>query len=174
MNRMRIFIAKRPGTLRVALMLAFMVAVGYQRGFCCRDGNQPAVGRSADNACDITDRAGGIRHFGHRNRGARSHACVSWRGDGRDDAASPSGWHRGLLGRFCGSGHDFVHRPERGDCHAPTGTCDCSGVDNNRRFTGGSLNTQASSLPFGVSHGRTRADDHADIVEQAATASRWR
>ena len=28
MNRMRIFIAKRPGTLRVALMLAFMVAVG--------------------------------------------------------------------------------------------------------------------------------------------------
>ena len=38
MNRMRIFIAKRPGTLRVALMLAFMVAVGSSGAFAAETG----------------------------------------------------------------------------------------------------------------------------------------
>jgi type IV secretion system protein TrbC len=38
MNRMRIFIAKRPGTLRVALLLAFMVAVGCSGAFAAETG----------------------------------------------------------------------------------------------------------------------------------------
>ena len=38
MNRMRIFFAKRPGTLRVALMLAFMVAVGSSGAFAAETG----------------------------------------------------------------------------------------------------------------------------------------
>ena len=38
MNRMHIFIAKRPGSLRVALMLAFMVAVGFSGAFAAETG----------------------------------------------------------------------------------------------------------------------------------------
>jgi len=38
MNCMRIFIAKRPGTLRVALLLAFMVAVGSSGAFAAETG----------------------------------------------------------------------------------------------------------------------------------------
>jgi type IV secretion system protein TrbC len=38
MNRMHVFIAKRPGTLRVALMLAFMVAVGFSGAFAAETG----------------------------------------------------------------------------------------------------------------------------------------
>ena len=38
MNRMHIFIAKRPGTLRVTLMIAFMLAVGFSGGFAAETG----------------------------------------------------------------------------------------------------------------------------------------
>ena len=38
MNRMRILITKRPGTLRVALMLAFMVSVGSSGAFAAETG----------------------------------------------------------------------------------------------------------------------------------------
>jgi len=71
-----------------------------------------------------------------------------------------------LLGSLCGSGDDVVHRPERGDCHTPTGPCPCSWVISNQRIQPGELNTQASSLPFGESYGRSRTDDHATSLSR--------
>ena len=38
MNRVRIFFAKRPGTLRVALMVAFMAAAGSRGAFAAETG----------------------------------------------------------------------------------------------------------------------------------------
>ena len=38
MNRVRIFFAKRPGTLRVALMVAFMAAAGFSGAFAAETG----------------------------------------------------------------------------------------------------------------------------------------
>ena len=89
---MRIFIAKRPGTLRVAPGASVHGGSWYQWGFCCRDGesNLPWEGPLTTL---VTSLAGPVWAYAISVIAIvalRSHACVPWRGDGRDDAASPS------------------------------------------------------------------------------------
>ena len=150
MNRVRIFFAKRPGTLRVALMVAFMAAAGSTGAFAAETGtNLPWEGPLTTLVTSLT-----IRHLGYRNRGARSDTRVSWRRDGRDNAAPTPGRHRRLPGRLRRSGHDFIYRSERGNCRSSAFGCGstarprgCAGINAKRTIRrGGEPSTPSTCL----------------------------